>query len=228
MAELLQCSVCLDNETDAPHKIFASPCEDEHRAQGCGHFCCTGCWKDLLSENPRCVKCPVCRRDVTSWAVTHDFEADRLVSLQRLQRQGNGSQEQALGPAQPVWLVAAQTCLAVVEWSAVAYILPIWSLGWALYRLSGLLERAPYSESPRVPFIFSDKAMKIAACVLGILGCLPWGLEPVLWALKFLYRHMLAMLKLWIGSALSCCLLRLTGNATPLLDKGPLMRLWHL
>ena len=41
----------------------------------CNHRLCTACWQNLVDHTPGAVRCPVCREDVTDWAMGH-YEAE--------------------------------------------------------------------------------------------------------------------------------------------------------
>lgn len=236
MADPLACSVCLCDENDSVAKVFSSPIEDETRDHGCGHICCTDCWKRLLAGSRDTVNCPVCRRDVTSWARAWNFDqprqATRLASLRRRAAAGGPSCAGGSGSgqprAQPAWAGAAHLPLTLLEWTAVPFFWQLWAVGWALRKLAAACE-GNHGDlcPPSVHLVFRDKAMKVVGALLGILACTPLGLAPVGWMWRLMWASLPAMLRVWAIGALLSYLLRLLGLPGAA-AAGPLQQLWSL
>ena len=62
------CPVCFAEHGE--NVVWDGPMNSEYPTR-CNHWLCCGCWQNLVEHSPGPVQCPVCREDVTDWAVGH-------------------------------------------------------------------------------------------------------------------------------------------------------------
>ena len=66
------CPVCFAERGD--NVVWDGPMNSAYPTR-CNHWLCTACWQNLVDHTPGAVRCPVCREDVTDWAMGH-YEAE--------------------------------------------------------------------------------------------------------------------------------------------------------